>query len=69
MNEPVQQINSSIKISSLNELQTLRIRFDKIKFPKSSNRGMVMDLFKGTILDFEVTNVTLMFPHFVTALI
>ena len=30
---------------------------------------MLVDLFKGTILDFEVTNVTLMFSYFVTALI
>ena len=43
---------------------TVPIRFYKIKFPESLNPGMVMNLFKGTILDFEVTNVTIMFPYF-----
>ena len=41
----------------------MRIRLDKITFPRRSSLGIVYDLFNGTILDFEVTNLIATFPH------
>ena len=41
----------------------MRIRLDKITFPRSSSLGIVYVLFSGTILDFKVTNLIATFPH------
>ena len=46
----------------------MRIRLDKITFPRSSSLGIVCVLFNGTILDFEVTNLVATFPHLETDL-
>ena len=46
----------------------MRIRLDKITFPRSSGLGILYVLFNGTILVFEVTNLIATFPHFETDL-